>query len=283
MDGRYTVSEPKPVGDPTKLIANLRAAAGESGIVFAGFDFPIGVPEHYARHASITKFRDILPELGKGVWEDFYAVCDEPEEISRYRPFYPNRSEKGRLQQHLLNGHQTAKMASLLRRCERGGKGQTQACCLFWTLGAKAVGKAAITGWRDMLVPALKGGSIRLWPFDGRLESLLKPGHTVIAETYPAECYDWFSGTPLASKTDVGSRKRFGSNLLAWARDCDIKVEPHLEGAIRDGFPDGKDDAFDAVVGLFGMLQIALGQRTTGEPDEETIRNVEGWILGRHP
>jgi len=50
----------------------------------------------------------------------------------------------------------------------------------------------------------------------------------------------------------------------------------------QDDFPQG-DDAFDAVVGLFGMLQVCLGQRATGEPDDREIREVEGWILGRKP
>lgn len=36
---------------------------------------------------------------------------------------------------------------------------------------------------------------------------------------------------------------------------------------IQRGFPHG-DDAFDAVVGLFGMLQVCLGQREPGGPDD---------------
>jgi hypothetical protein len=50
----------------------------------------------------------------------------------------------------------------------------------------------------------------------------------------------------------------------------------------QGGFPQGKDDAFNAVVGLFGMLQVCLGQRAPSEPDEPVIRDIEGWILG-HP
>ena len=50
---------------------------------------------------------------------------------------------------------------------------------------------------------------------------------------------------------------------------------------ICSGFPVGKDDAFDAVVGLFGMLMVCLGQRATGIPNDSAIREIEGWILGR--
>jgi hypothetical protein len=49
---------------------------------------------------------------------------------------------------------------------------------------------------------------------------------------------------------------------------------------IEQGFPEG-DDAFDAVVGLFGMLEVVTGKRQPGEPRDDRIRKVEGWILGQ--
>jgi hypothetical protein len=280
-DGRYTAFEPTPVGDPTLLLKNLRTEAGVLGTMFAGFDFPIGVPAHFAERARISRFRDFLPKLGTGAWRNFYSVCDKPEQISIHRPFYPKAVYKGRQRNELFRGHDVFSLEPLLRHCERGGNGQKQACCLFWTLGGSQVGKAAILGWKDVLVPALKDDSIRLWPVDGKLESLFKPGCAVIAETYPAECYGWFPGDPLVSKTNINSRQRFGSRLLDWARGSEVAIAPELKDAIEDGFPIGRDDAFDAVVGLFGMLQICLGQRDSGEPDDKTIREIEGWILGR--
>lgn len=280
-DGRYTASAPDRVGELPSLFGSLRTTVGKSGVVFAGFDFPIGVPEHYAKQADVSRFSEFLRVVGTGDWESFYVVCERPEQVSIHRPFYPFRYEEGCSQQHLLNGHNARSMTSLLRDCELGGNGQTQASSLFWTFGAKAVGKAAIVGWRDVLTPALDDASVRIWPFDGKLETLFQLGQTVIAETYPAECYRWFRGEPLRSKTDAGSRRDFGENLLEWARGSGVNVEPPLAKAIRDGFKEGEDDAFDAVVGLFGMLQIVLGQRGSGEPDDEVVREIEGWILGR--
>jgi hypothetical protein len=53
-DERYFASALDPVDDPpTTLMEDLRRAAGESGIVFAGFDFPIGVPAHFAKRAKM--------------------------------------------------------------------------------------------------------------------------------------------------------------------------------------------------------------------------------------
>jgi len=281
-DGRYTASGPTLVGDQTLLIHDLRNVAGALGITFAGLDFPIGVPAHYAQRAGIAKFRDFVLELGKGEWSRFYSVCDTPEQVSTHRPFYPNGSYTGKRKADLFRGHMVSSIEPLLRRCERGGNGQRQACSLFWTLGGNQVGKAALIGWREVLAPALRDASIvRLWPFDGSLQSLFVPGTLVVAETYPAECYGWFSDKPLGSKGDPENRKKFSALLLDWAGINHVIIEDGLRKEMRDGFLNGDDDAFDAVVGLFGMLLVCMGQRPSSEPSERLIRDVEGWILGR--
>jgi hypothetical protein len=282
-DGHYTAFAPDTVGNLGSLIGHLRTEAGESGCTLAGFDFPIGVPAFYAKRAGVASFRTLLPKLGYDEWKDFYSVCDEPGEISVNRPFYPNGAYKGRRQEHLFRGHGVRSMDQLLRRCEWGGNGHKQACCLFWTLGGNQVGKAAIIGWRDVLAPALRNrGPVSLWPFDGALSSLLVPGKVVVAETYPTECHGWFSEDPLGSKRNQQNREKLGASLLGWADNHDVMLANCLSEDIQSGFPQG-DDAFDAVVGLFGMLQVCLEERATGEPDDEVIRDIEGWILGRKP
>ena len=280
-DGRYTASGPDLVGNPRSLLHSLRDEAGELETVFAGFDFPIGVPAHFAERAGITRFRDFLPQLGKGDWSEFHSVCDAPDQISVFRPFFPNGGYKGRHMEDLLRGHGVSSREPLLRRCERAGNGHPEASCLFWTLGGKQVGKAALIGWRDVLAQAVQEDSVRIWPFDGNIEFLLHSRCIVVAETYPAEYYKWFSCDRPRSKRDIESRKNFGSGLLEWARGHEVAVERRLELAIKEGFPKGKDDAFDAVVGLFGILQICLGERVLYEPKDVGVLELEGWILGR--
>jgi len=281
-DGNYTAFAPKLLDNLGSLIGQLRTEAGETGCALAGFDFPIGLPAYYARRAGIASFRALLPKLGHGEWKDFYSVCDEANQISVHRPFYPNGKYKGRRKDDLFRGHGVSSLEPLLRRCERGGNGHKQACCLFWTLGGNQVGKAAIIGWRDVLAPALRnGGPASLWPFDGPLPSLLVPGSIAVAETYPAECYGWFSEEPVGGKRDRRNRRKFGASLIRWADAQSVMIEDHLRREIQDGFPQGEDDAFDAVVGLFGMPQVCLGQRDSGEPKEQVIQDIEGWILGR--
>ena len=64
------------------------------------------------------------------------------------------------------------------------------------------------------------------------------------------------------------------------AQSIGLELQPELVAAIQRGFPEG-DDAFDAVVGLFGMVEVVTGKRQSGEPKEDRIRNLEGWILGQ--
>ena len=57
VDGRYTASGPTPVGEPTLLLKNLRDEAREAGTVFAGFDFPIGVPRDRPSPCDVSRQR----------------------------------------------------------------------------------------------------------------------------------------------------------------------------------------------------------------------------------
>jgi hypothetical protein len=52
---------------------------------------------------------------------------------------------------------------------------------------------------------------------------------------------------------------------------------------ILDGFgpsPEG-EDPFDATVGLLGMINVSLGYKPPGEPDDKVTRKIEGWIFGQ--
>jgi hypothetical protein len=82
-------------------------------------------------------------------------------------------------------------MAELRRRCDLAHAGRRAASPLFWTLGAQQVGKAAIHGWKEVLVPGIgmRELDVWIWPYSGQLMNLLRPGRIIIAETYPAEVY----------------------------------------------------------------------------------------------
>jgi hypothetical protein len=161
---------------------------GSPQTTLAGFDFPIGVPAAYARKANISRFTEVLEVAGTGESSDFYRVCDKDVEISLHRPFYPRVSSSTARQAHLVCALGVDSIDMLRRTCERQTETRKAACSLFWTLGGNQVGKAAISGWRTILQPAMREGAM-LWPFDGSLAELSQSNRLVLCETYPAEAY----------------------------------------------------------------------------------------------
>lgn len=275
------------------FIPVLKRIAGADEAIFVGFDFPIGLPCAYAQKTGVSNFLNMLPRLGSGRWRDFYVVAESKEQISLYRPFYPDkRGEKDEhKQQYVMDKLDLKNKDDLRRLCERRTDWRTAACPLFWTLGGNQVGKAALSGWREVLSPALRDRTLGVvvWPFDGRFPDLFRPGKGVIAETYPGEAYHHlgisFPRGKGQGKRNQRDRKNNAPKLLSWARKADLTIMPQLRSQIEGGFGGSRDgeDPFDAVAGLFGMLNVVLGLRPPGEPEEDHIRKVEGWILGQQP
>ncbi len=278
--GTYVAGVPKPTGDPGALLSALREKT--PGPILVGFDFPIGLPLAYAERVQIASFPAFLRTLAQACRSPFFEVCRESSEISLERPFYPfNFTPKGsRKRAHLVAGLNLTSFEDLLRICERSQENIPAAGALFWTLGAQAPGRAALHGWAETILPALGNADVKLWPFDGYLADLLEPGNLVIAETYPTQYHPWILQTRFTGKGKLESRKQQASPLLYWAAQSGVRCDTELEQTIHEGFPQG-DDAFDAVLGLFGMLHLILNPELHHEPTDPTIRDIEGWILGQ--
>lgn len=284
--GGYAVSPPELVGDLPTFLPRMKDR-GHGGGVFLGFDFPIGVPAAWAERAGVSSFMDALEDFGSGEWSEVYRLAELPSQISVHRPFYPYRPG-GTSRSHLLEGLGLDHGSQLLRRCERGGSTRGPASPLFWTLGGKQVGRAAIIGWREVLGPGLRNGSLELgiWPFHGSLDRLLEARGVVVAETYPAEACLHLGLTPPGrgwSKTSREGRLRQAPGILAWAAWRGVALDPALVALIQDGFGSASsaEDPFDALLGLLSMLEVTLGHRPAGAPTARVIQEVEGWILGQ--
>jgi hypothetical protein len=166
-------------------------------------------------------------------------------------------------------------MDDLLRRCERRQPDRREACVLFWTLGGNQVGKAALAGWREVLIPSLE--RIALWPFDGELPDLLRSERLVVVETYPGEVYRQLGAS--GPKTKRAARARNGIALRAASARLGVELSPDVQSEIESGF--ASDDQFDAFVGLLGMIDVIRG-RPSGEPRNDAgVVTVEGWIFGQ--
>jgi hypothetical protein len=283
-DGRYLAFATQATPSPDRVLQELHARTPAASSVLAGFDFAIGLPRAYAEQVGVAEFLTLFPRLGSGPWKDFFLVADTKREISLRRPFYPrSAATKGSATHaHLCAALGARTMDDLRRVCDLASKERPAAEVLFWTLGAKQVGKGVISGWREMLQPSRRtlGDWVRLWPFEGALNSLVAPGRLVVVETYPAEFYRHFGFK--VSKQDQTSRKGAAKVLLTWTKAAGVRLTPSLEAQLNDGFgasKDGEDD-FDAVVGLFGMLNVVLGHRAPGDPTEDAVKRIEGWMFG---
>ncbi|MEZ2132824.1 MULTISPECIES: DUF429 domain-containing protein [unclassified Sinorhizobium] len=281
-NGRWQLASPELVGPADTLLMRLRDRAGHrDGGVLIGFDFPIGLPARYGRLTGMASFREMLGTLGAGDWSEWFSVADHPDRISLHRPFYPMRPG-GTSRRYLFDALGLAEK-ELFRRCERATSERQAACMLFWTLGGNQVGKAAIAGWRDVIIPDL--GEIGLWPFDGSLAELLRKYPVTVAETYPGDVYRRIGipRMPGWSKRRQSDRKAVASHLIQWLQThADFEVV-ELVAHIEDGFGTDKagEDRFDATVGLLGMLEVVTGRRREGQPDGRDVQLWEGWILGQ--
>jgi len=285
--GRHRVVAVEPAGDVAAFLERVRDAALATPPVLLGFDFPIGLPRAYASRAGIHAFREALGRLGAGRWSRFYDPADALDEVSPGRPFYPMTCRaRGEKPQAPWLARLELTRQELLRECERGNGARPDAGNLFWTVGGKQPGKAAIHGWRNVLAPLVRDRAVRaaIWPFDGALAPLLATADIVLAETSPAEVYGWL-GVRFARR-DGGKRSRAAraANAAAvrrWLARAGVSLAPAVARDLRDGFGDRADgeDRFDAFVGVLGMLAVLNG-RPTGEPDDRAVRSAEGWILG---
>jgi hypothetical protein len=282
-DDRWTVEAPEPVG-LSAIFLDYAFAVAATQRVLLGFDFPIGVPSAYGVQTGFRDFKEMLPALGTGAWSSFFDVARVPAEIAITRPCYPFSSAKGVSRAELVAGLGASSFDDLLRVCERRTEHRQAACSFFWTLGGNQVGKGALTGWKEVIQPAvLQGGA--LWPFDGKLAKLARISGVVLAETYPAEAYRMVGAgfLPGQSKRRQTDRRGKAKAILAWADRHGVVFTTQATAELEDGFGSraNGEDRFDALLGLLKMIEVAEGRRSERTEQHEATNIWEGWILGR--
>ena len=124
-----------------------------------------------------------------------------------------------------------------------------------------------------------------MWPFDGDLAGLLRDGGVVAAEVYPAACAEWLrvGFGRRESKRRQGDRRLRAAALLDAAASLGVLVTGGIRDRVEDGFGSGAtgEDAFDAFVGMLGMVHVLRGRRPVGPPPERAgLAALEGWVLG---
>ncbi len=281
-DDGWRVAAPVPVGDCATLTERVRELAA-GGATVMGVDLPLGLPRAYA--AEHAKERD-FPGFLRGLAErpEFFQVCEQLADISPLRPFYPRRGVAGMTRVSHAMALGLGNAAGLSRWCDRATIERPAGAPLFWTLGANQTGKAAITAWRDWLIPALASASPpRLWPFEGDVAQLVLPGAVVVAEAYPAESLRHLGLTLRGSKRRQSDRAALAAPLRAVFQGLAAAPDAALAATIADGF--GADaageDRFDSLIGVLGVINVLAGHSPGGIPDDPWLRRWEGWVLGQ--
>jgi len=278
----WTLAAAAPVGDLATLLPRLRALAGDGNIVL-GLDLPLGLPRAYAaRWAREPDFPAFLSGLNER--PAFFEVCDSLDQITEHRPFYPRRGIAGMTRAAHAAALGLGGAAGLSRACDRATAERPAGAPLFWTLGANQTGKAAISAWRDWLLPALAGPTPpRLWPFEGNLAALYGRNATVMSETYPAEAMRHLGLRMGGSKRRQADRAALCDPLLTRIAHVFARPDAGLAAEIASGF--GSDaageDRFDSLLGVLCVLNVLAGHRPDHIPDDPWIRRWEGWVLGQ--
>lgn len=278
----WRVSAPVPVGPLDTWMTRLRQSSGDRAVAL-GVDLPLGLPRAYAQQLSSTPgFSAFLH--GLSLEDDFFRVCATLDEIAPARPFYPQRGIAGMTRASHALALGFADASGLSRLCDRATATRPAGAPLFWTLGANQTGKAAITAWRDWLLPTLAGPDApRLWPFDGGFHALLATGAIVVAETYPAEAMRQRGLRMGGSKRRQSDRAALAPALLDALHTLGAHPDDAMQHSIADGFgPDSAgEDRFDSVLGLLGLLAVLIGRQPDFIPDDPWVRRWEGWVLGQ--
>ena len=285
-DGRYPAAADRArSARSTSFWRSLEATGGAP--VLLGFDFPIGLPARLRRARRYRRFRHgRCRSFGEGDWARSTTSPSAPDEIGLGRPFYPARPG-GRRRQQLLDGLGLDDWSDLLRRCDRATADPAR--------GLRAVLDARRQpgrqgGDRRLARSAGAGAARRPRPralaVPGPLDELLARHRFVVAETYPAEVYGHLgldAAAPWRQAQPGGAARQAPRACSPGRRLPASTLDPAARAEIEDGFGAGAigEDRFDAVVGLLGMLNVVLGRRASGEPDDPVVRRIEGWILGQ--
>jgi hypothetical protein len=275
----WRLAAPVPVGDPATLLDRL---ADPAGAVLFGIDAPLGLPRGYAAAHGITAtFPDFLRALGGH--EEFFRVCARLDEVGRWRPFYPLRGRKGMSRAAHAAALGLDGAADLHRWVDRATAERPAGAPPFWTLGPNQSGKAALAAWREVVLPGLAAGALRLWPYEGELFRLLSPEAIVMAETYPAEALRHLGLRLAGSKRRQADRAALARSLGEAMARLHVRPAPAMRAALENGF--GADaageDRFDCTLGVLCVINVLAGNRPAFVPDDGWVRRWEGWVLGQ--
>ncbi|MGF1509308.1 MAG: hypothetical protein ACFB9M_07380 [Myxococcota bacterium] len=222
-------SPPNPVPHPESLAELVREVRSPTEATLLGIDVGLGVPEDVGRRWGVAQGFMEWVRTGPSMQE---RRSPDAERWSPDRPFFRVPAGKGALAAF-------RRRATLLRRCDT----LTGAKSVFLLSGVPgAVGGQCASVWEEIRT-GLPHTSV--WPFDGSLESLLRPGRVILLEVYPSWAARQLRGRLPPELRRAGSPSEARGHLLRA-----LQAAPHV---VRQG--EASPHAFDAWIAWWMLHQ----------------------------
>lgn len=213
-------------------------------------DVPIGLPNAF--EDVWRDYRGFLPWLRQREGRDWRElVAESIGDQEAKRPFVV--CKKG---ERKADGHFP------LRRCERLTQGES----VYWCVGGKQVGKAALQFWHDTLLPLSRhfGSRLAVWPFEA-----LEGKEVVIAECYPTILYQQVWGRRVTKSSACDVVDAVDEKRQHKPRLCCDKTWLHAASS---------EDDFDMFTTAIAVAEAEGNpEMLFAAPDD--ARPVEGWML----
>ena len=234
-------------------------------------DCPIGLPaqpcdvyqslkaETFLEWLELTKQRldTDQQEWRKGLISEGYRKC--------LKPFVEKpRIDKGKTKYQVYTR----------RLCDKKSNGES----VYYLLGNKQVGKAALQFWFEVLQPLRERFQNRLavWPFES-----LENGDVVVAECYPALYVESVYGSKISKSTSNQVVRALSClrNGHGKAMKCEIEMQTWMHAA-------SSSDEFDMFTTAYYISQeMEKGRENILSYPKKNLEceTVEGWMLGLRP
>ncbi len=266
----------EPPGWDFKSVLGLAKTLRDAGPVLIGIDAALGLPSDYCRLAveqSLLRRSDTFVDwLQRFTSEgDFFEKVTDPACWRVKRPWFAVPKGHGGLRSFTSKGKD-----GLLRRIDKA----TGAKTLFAVSGIPGTaGSATRELWKE-LIPLLAGKrEFAIWPFEGKLPTLLCKHGIVLAETYPGLAYaaaladDIPAARMRIAKTRELEREGACCRLTKAAWVANYSVDLGDLDAARCN-----DDDFDACLTAAALLRCVCEKRELADSKWIDAR-VEGSML----
>ncbi len=229
-------------------------------------DCPIGLPvQPRDVHSGNQTFLEWLESTARRLpneeaWRD-RLIAKGIGDRSKSKPFVEHR--KGEEKKEIYGR----------RKCDEESNGES----VYFLLGSKQVGKAALQFWFEVLQPLRERFQNRLvvWPFES-----LRNGDIVVAECYPALYVKPVYGSRISNKGNKTEREKALSHLRANNRArCEVTNKTWNDAA-------SSDHSFDMFTTAYYILQeMDKGRENIllYPKDNLECETIEGWMLGLKP